>query len=992
MNKILPALLLILLFAPQAFSQHASVAYRKHGDTQYQHHHYQSAIDFYLKALKKSPETGYVMLQLARCHLRTNQPAEAEKWFLEAKANQAVFTMDDYYQYARILVILKKRNQADALLEQVVQTDPNSYLARKALSDLREFEKYYKDSSNVMVDSLSINTSVAEFGPAYFKEGIVFSSARMEGILRKKYHWDNTHFLNLYFSPVTDGKQLGTPQLFEEDLNTRHHEGPAMFYNQFQNMILNRNQTVTVEGREDVYERRLALYEAVADEAKSTWKATPLPFNDPAYSFAHPCISEDGNTLYFVSDKPGGYGGTDIYRVVRTNGTWGKMFNLGPVINSAENETFPFFINNTLYFASSGHGGLGGLDLFESKQTVNGFSPPVNLGYPINSTADDFSLITKADQRNGYFASSRWGNDDLFYFEKPAEVEIVTVVYDSLKGTPLTEASVELVTSTGTDSTPRADGNGNFTFTVPVETAYVIVATQADKTGLASDIADESKTNLITSFSDTSRIACIGFIQNQDGQPKKAAVVSIVDETTGEKIPYPGDTSQITFLGRKGHQYQIDVQGNDSTRASHKLVIGKNDKDPKIWTMILPDAQPVPMAARVFKGEDNQPLANATVKVITFGENEQELTTDENGMVDFTLKEGTAFVIVGTKDNLTGSTSGMAEHGKTDKASMIIPVPLYGDKVKSVLALGLVTDTKGKPVEGYKATVGNKKTGENIPVEIKDGLLTFKGKPGESYNISVSHDDYLTTLQDLTIPEDAADILKFTVILEQKPDTGIKKVVPLAVVSSVKIADDIKSGKSELLMVDTDKGTSKVFIQTGETLSEITERDSLLYRETPRGNELIGKGNLSEFRTRPSSILQGLERSDMTKLRNIYFDFDKADLDPADEGYLRQVKQILDRDQTSKLIIAGHADDRGTDDYNVKLSTRRVQSVSNFLIAAGLPKERIVLKAYGESLPVVPCHGADCSEEEHQKNRRAEFVISQEEITVTAPVIQGAAK
>ena len=178
-------------------------------------------------------------------------------------------------------------------------------------------------------------------------------------------------------------------------------------------------------------------------------------------------------------------------------------------------KSFPFFVNNTLYFASNGHGGLGGLDLFQCTQTVNGFSPPENLGYPMNSTADDFSLITKADQRNGYFASSRRGNDDLFYFEKPADVEIHAHVYDSLKGTPLSDTSVELVTSTGIDSTPRADGNGNYTFTVPVETPYVIVATQADKIGMASDISDESKTHLITAFSDTSRVACIGFIQNR---------------------------------------------------------------------------------------------------------------------------------------------------------------------------------------------------------------------------------------------------------------------------------------------------------------------------------------------------------------------------------------------------------------------------------------------------------------------------------------------
>lgn len=981
MNKILPALLLILLFSLQAFSQHSSVAYRKHGDTQFQHHHYQSAIEFYTKALNKSPEPGAIMLQLARCYLRTNQPAEAEKWFIEASANKATFTMEDYYLYARALVTLKKRSQADELLEHVVRTDPNSQQARKALSDLRDFEKYYKDSTSIEIDTLSINTSVAEFGPAYYKEGIVFTSARMEGILRKKYHWDNTHFLNLYYSPKANGKDLSTPQLFERDLNTSYHEGPAMFYDQYRKMILNRNQTVTVEGREDVYERRLALYDAVIDEGKATWKVTPLPFNDAAYSLAHPCISEDGNTLYFISDQVGGYGGTDIYRVVRTNGTWGKPFNLGPVVNSAENETFPFFIDKTLYFSSTGHGGLGGLDLFQSIQTVNGFSPPENLGYPMNSTADDFSFITKSDQRSGYFASSRAGNDDLFYFEKPSqEVDVIAQVYDSLTKTPIVDAQVQLITSTGTDSTPRADSHGNYTFTVPVELPYVIVATQADKIGMVSDISDNPNTHQIIATIDTSRVACIGFIQNDEGQPKNAAVISILDETTGQKIEYPGDTSQITFMGEKGHQYQVDVQGHDGTKASHKVVIGLNDKDPKIWTMILPDAALLDMAARVFRGDDNQPLANANVKVITFGEIEQELITDANGMVDFKLKEGTAFEIVGTKDNLKGSTSGMAERGKTDKASMIIPVPLYGsDSVKSVLALGLVTDTKGDPIEGYKATVSNKKTGENIPAETKDGLLTFKGKPGESYNISVSHDDYLPTLQDLTLPDNGPDIHKFTVILEEKPKSNEKKVLPvaLAAIESTKIAEDIKAGKSSLLVVDTDKGTSKVYIQTGETLSEITERDSLLYRETPRGNEFLGKGMLYGLRTDPSSVLKGLGKTDLTKLRNIYFDFDKSDLDPEDEKYLLSVKRILELDLTSRLIIAGHADDRGTNDYNIKLSQRRVQAVSSYLIAAGIPKDRIVLKAYGETLPVVPCHGADCSEEEHQKNRRAEFVLSQ---------------
>ncbi len=979
MKKIFPLVLFVLFAGSQAFSQHSSHAYRKLGDTQFAHHHYQSGIDYYQKALKKAPDPGSIMLQIANGYTRINMPEEAEKWFIEARANNAVFSVGDYYQYARVLVTLKKRNQADALLEHVVNTDPNSYQARKALSDLRDFEKYYQDSLKISVDTLSINSSVAEFAPAYFKDGIVFSSARSEGPLRKKYHWDNSHFLNLYISPVLTKTQLGSPQVFEKDLNTRHHEGPAMFYGQYKKMILNRNQTVTVEGREDVFERKLALYDVYLDEGKNTWKATPLPFNDPAYSFAHPSISEDGSTLYFISDMPGGYGGTDIYRVVRTNGVWGKPFNLGPVVNSAENEVFPFFVGKTLYFASNGHGGLGGLDIFECTQTVNGFSPPVNMGYPMNSTADDFSLITRMDQRSGYFASARKGDDDLFYFEKPEEkINILAHIYDSLTQEPLSGANIHIITSSGNDSTLNADTNGDFSFTLPEETAYVIIGTQDNRIGIVSDVADHSKKHRIPAYGDTSRIACIGFIENQDGLPKKASLISIVDETTGEKIDYPGDQSQISFLGEKGHNYKIDIQDDGGHQASHRVEIGLNDKDPKVFKMILPDALPLDMSARVFRGDDNQPLANANVKVITFGDKDQELTTDDKGIVDFKLKEGTTFLIVGSKDDLSGMTSGIATLGVNDKASQTIPLPLYGDRSNGVTAIGLVTNRSGDPVDAFKAVVTNKKTGQTIPVNTEKGLLTFKGNHGDAYNISVSHDDYQTTLQEVILPENGPEIHKFTVILEDKPNT--EKKLPLVSRQSNIIADNIKSGKSELLSLDTDKGTSKMYIQTGKTLSEITERDSLLYHETPRGNEYLGKGLLSKLRTNPSSVLQGLQKSDVTKLRNIYFDFDKADLDPADETYLLQVKSILDLDRTSKLIIAGHADDRGTDEYNIKLSQRRVQSVSKFLIAAGIPKERIVLRAYGETLPVVPCHGEDCSEEQHQKNRRAEFVLSQEDI------------
>ena len=682
------------LTATAAWSQHSSAAYRRLADSLYAHHHYQFAADYYQKALKKSPHQGDIMLSLAKSYHNINQMAESEQWFVRARQNKGRFSIEDYYQFAQVLIVLKKTYTADTLLQHVLKNDPDHELASRMLSDLRNFEKYIQDSASVAVQRLPLNTEESEFSPVYYKDGIVFSSARREGS-SKRSHWDNSPFLNLYYSRKDPRQEFGSPILFEDDLSTKHHDGPAAFYDDYKKMIINRNQKIKVEGRRKLYEWRPGLYEAALDKDRS-WQVTPLPFNDPLYSYMHPWISNNGRVLYFASNMPGGYGGTDIYRVERENGSWRVPVNLGPAINTPQDEAFPFVVDSTLYFASNGHGGLGGLDLFKSVLANDDYSTPLNLGYPLNSTADDFSLITDPTQRNGYFASARYGNDDLFSFRKLA-------------------------------------------------------------------------------------------------------------------------TNQV-------------------------------------------------------------------------------------------------------------------------------------------LALGLVTDSSGHPIDGYRAIVTDKNSNSNIPVQIEKGVMNFLGDRDNTYRIFVEHDKYESASEELTIPSQGPETEKFTIVLKEKSDDQ----------------------NSKLLVVNTDKGTSRMYLKKGDDLTEITEKDSLLYLQTPEGNEYLAKGNLTDA----SKVLKelGLQKSDRTNLRNIYFDFDMATLDEGDKIYLNEVKNILEHDLTLSLVVAGHADDRGDDEYNIKLSRRRVQAVSKYLISQGIDKDRIIPKAFGESLPVVPCFNADCSEEDHQKNRRAEFVLRHNEV------------
>ena len=242
-------ILLLSLAGASAFAQHSSHAYRVLADSLYKHHHYLFAAEYYEKALKKSPHAGDIMIQIAKSYHKVNAIEESEKWFVKAKQHHGTFTNEDHYLFAQVLLMMKRQEWADTLLEHVLEHDPENVAAKKMLADVRNFKKYYQDSAAFAVQSLSINTPESEFGAVYYKDGIVFASSRHEGSFKKRSHWDNSPFINLYYSRKT-GEYFSEVGLFEDDLNTRHHDGPAVFFAGYKKMIINRNQRVKVEGRE----------------------------------------------------------------------------------------------------------------------------------------------------------------------------------------------------------------------------------------------------------------------------------------------------------------------------------------------------------------------------------------------------------------------------------------------------------------------------------------------------------------------------------------------------------------------------------------------------------------------------------------------------------------------------------------------------------------------------------------------------------------------
>ena len=195
--------------------------------------------------------------------------------------------------------------------------------------------------------------------------------------------------------------------------------------------------------------------------------------NNDEYSVCHPSLSKDAKTLYFASDKPGGYGGLDLYECTREiGGPWSTPVNLGPKINTSGEEGFPFIADDgTLYFASDGHGGLGGLDIYSTTQVKTGnklssWTDPENLGAPVNTSSDDFGYIIYKDNKTGYLCSNRpggMGDDDIYSFIKKG-ITLNGIVYDANTGLPIADAEVIQKEDGVEKGKTKSDKDGNFTF------------------------------------------------------------------------------------------------------------------------------------------------------------------------------------------------------------------------------------------------------------------------------------------------------------------------------------------------------------------------------------------------------------------------------------------------------------------------------------------------------------------------------------------------
>ncbi len=390
-------------------------ATKRKADELFNHVGYMASVSKYEK-LEGIEQNKFVLSKLANS-LRLNGKYEQAEYYYSQFIND-VTNPDDYLHYAEVLQINGKCEDATRWNKEYLGATLDT--SRELVTDCDELDDIPVNDLVAVNNFSSLNSPGLDFSPVYYKNGVIFTSDRGVDRLTKKVDlWSKDNFTDLFYAQMNEDGMLGEVEALTSSINHKLHDGTATFSPDGSKMIFSRSDE---QGKNEKKVKELQLYFA---ESKGTeWsEAQKLNICSSKYAYCHPALSEDGKKIYFTSNQmPGGYGGMDIWVSEREDGEWKKPVNLGPNVNTSGNELFPFFAaDETLYFASNGHRGLGGLDIFFVKQEElkndRTWSDRANLGEPFNSIKDDFGFNVNADNSKGFFTSNRGGGqgkDDIY--------------------------------------------------------------------------------------------------------------------------------------------------------------------------------------------------------------------------------------------------------------------------------------------------------------------------------------------------------------------------------------------------------------------------------------------------------------------------------------------------------------------------------------------------------------------------------------------------
>lgn len=479
-NPVFPKIILILLVV--LLSACSASKYMGLGNKSYEIGEYYQAIEKYRKAYrsqKLGKEKSEMAFRIGESYFKLSEFSKATIWFKNAikRNNSEPMCM---LHYADCLKATQKYEDAILWYQTYLGVKPDDEYAKNAVEACK-FAKDWLDNPNRYIVNLvkELNSKDNDYSPAFVggrDNEIIFTSTRETVTGKRKSNITGTRFGDLYTSKFGVQKQKwDKPVLLDENelINTTNDEGAATLSDRGDLMIFTRCRY------DKTKDLGAELYSAT--QSRGDWSEPQLiELVGDSLIAAHPSLSADGTTLYFVSDRPGGYGGKDIWMAKDKGGSFDKPENLGPEINTPGDEMFPFIRENgDLYFSSNYHPGIGGLDIFKAVKDDKGKWVVENMKAPVNSPGDDFGItFIKGDVEKGLFSSNRKGSrsDDIYSFYLPPKVFTASGdVFNKETDQKIDGAMIRIIGTDGTNLKVRADG-GHFQYKLKPETDYVFAA------------------------------------------------------------------------------------------------------------------------------------------------------------------------------------------------------------------------------------------------------------------------------------------------------------------------------------------------------------------------------------------------------------------------------------------------------------------------------------------------------------------------------------
>ncbi|WP_158962998.1 OmpA family protein [Myroides fluvii] len=416
-------------------------------DREYDNFAYVDAIKFYEGMVEKGEINTSILSKLGDSYYFNGKFVEAHRWYDELfqgsypDKNIGALDKEYYYRYGQTLKAVNQLEKADAVLQEFAALKANDSRAQLFITNSELVEQTIA-SSRFTLMNLSTNSESSDYGASLLGNRLIFTSARASEEMKNKVHnWTNQRYTKLYATTIGEDGSFGDPVLFAKEIASKElNMGTAIFTKDGNTMYFTSNNG-SVGGKKAQYNEEesslLKIYKT-RKQSDGTWGTLEaLPFNLDGYNTAHPALTPDEKWMYFVSDRQGSLGQSDLFRVsLYDTGRFGTVEHLGDKVNTAGRETFPFISSDyMLYFSSDGHPGFGGLDLYKVKINRDGqLGVPTNLGSDINSAFDDFGIYIDAATKKGFVSSNKTGgvgSDDVYLFvEKPCFQMIDGVVTD----------------------------------------------------------------------------------------------------------------------------------------------------------------------------------------------------------------------------------------------------------------------------------------------------------------------------------------------------------------------------------------------------------------------------------------------------------------------------------------------------------------------------------------------------------------------------------